>query len=78
VVGQLFSGCKKTGEMQKADVFRSKTKTNSKKKQHHPKNAKTSRKMSENKLRFQNIEILRFLFCWPAAWVIRGGTPSVS
>jgi len=55
-----------------------KPKQTPKKKQHHPKNAKTSRKMSENKLRFQNIEILRFLFCWPAAWVIRGGTPSVS
>ena len=59
VVGQLFSGCKRTGEMQKAGCLPiAKTKQTPKHK-HKPntKRKKTSRKLSET-LRFQNDEIL--------------------
>ena len=58
VVGQLFSGCKRTGEMQKPDVFQCRNKTTPKHK-HKPNTArrKTSSKLSET-LRFQKDEIL--------------------
>ena len=63
VVGQLFSGCKRTGEMQKAGCLLEVKTSNKTPKpnnnQHKPQQKKkTSSIQSETKLRFQNNEIL--------------------
>ena len=59
VVGQLFSGCKRTGEMQKAGCLPNAETEQTPKHKHKPNTTrrKTSSKLSET-LRFQNDEIL--------------------
>ena len=59
VIGQLFSSCEKTGEMQKTEcplqIRKTTNKPNKQQTTHHPETKKTSNDLSEIvQLRFQN------------------------